>query len=407
MLTYNKKILIYLIFFLTLVVSVILGENSSGGAKIDYLLTKKYIENFQLDLSFGIELFKRDNQGHLPFFYIFIANLNSLLGERFVNYLYLIVSSCIPLVFYNVLKKNFSEKSYDTLFFLSLIIFLSPYFRSSAVWVTTDNFAIIFFILSVSKYLDFEEKNTNKNILLCIFYISIAAYIRQYYIIFFLFYFLKFLQILNLKKIFNLIFLITIIFIPFFVYYYYFFKANIINQSFDKNSFDIGILNNILIFSSLYLFYTIPFYINNFTEIKKNISKNLDKFLIIFFVFGIIYFYYPITLDALGGGIFIKISNILNNNIIFLASSFFGTFLILLNLNKNNFVVYLCLIFAFPTIIIYQKYYDPLLIMTVLTLTKDGMLNHILNLNKINLIYIYSYFIFFLIISILYYSLSL
>ena len=73
MLTFKKKILIYFIFFLTLVISVILGENSSGGAKIDYLLTKKYIDNFQLDLSLGIELFKSDNQGHLPFFYIFIA----------------------------------------------------------------------------------------------------------------------------------------------------------------------------------------------------------------------------------------------------------------------------------------------------------------------------------------------
>ena len=126
-----------------------------------------------------------------------------------------------------------------------------------------------------------------------------------------------------------------------------------------------------------------------------------------FFVFGAIYFYYPISLNTFGGGIFIKISNILNSKIIFLVSSFLGTLLILINLNRNNFIVYLCLIFAFPTIIIYQKYYDPLLIMTVLTLTKDGMLNQILNLNKINLIYIYSYFIFFLIISILYYSFSL
>ena len=84
-----------------------------------------------------------------------------------------------------------------------------------------------------------------------------------------------------------------------------------------------------------------------------------------------------------------------------------GTLLILINLNKNNFIVYLCLLFAFPTIIIDQKYFDPLLIMTILTLTKGGMLNQILNLNRINLIYIYSYFIFFLIISNLYYSLAL
>ncbi len=403
----NQKIYFYLFGIFSLVISSIMGENSSGGSKLDNEITRQFIDNFLISFDNGIKYFINSGQVQSPIFYILASFIEKILGFNFLKYSYLFISSLIPAIFYISLKKKFIRINENILFLLSLIIFLSPYFRSSAVWVTTDNFAIIFFILSVSKYLDFEENNTNKNILLCIFYISIASYIRQYYIIFFLFYFLKFLQVLNLKKIFNLVFLIMIIFIPFFIYYYYFFKANIINQSFDKNSFDIDILDNILIFSSLYLFYTIPFYINNLTEIKKNIFKNLNKCLIIFFVFGAIYFYHSISLNTFGGGIFIKISNILNSKIIFLVSSFLGTLLILINLNKNNFIVYLCLIFAFPTIIIYQKYYDPLLIMTVLTLTKDGMLNQILNLNKINLIYIYSYFIFFLIISILYYSLSL
>ena len=403
----NQKIYFYLFGIFSLVISSIMGENSSGGSKIDNEVTRQFIDNFLISFDNGIKYFISTGQVQSPVFYILASFIEKILGFNFFKYLYLFISSLIPAIFYISLKKKFIRINENILFMLSLIIFLSPYFRSSAVWVTTDNFAIIFFILSVSKYLDFEEKNTNKNILLCIFYISIAVYIRQYYIIFFLFYFLKFLRVLKLIKIFNLIFLTTIIFIPFVVYYYYFFKTNIIDQSFGGNTFDIDILNNILIFSSLYLFYTIPFYINNFSEIKKKIIKNLDKCLIIFFIFGCIYFYYPISLNTFGGGVFIKISNILNSKIIFLVASFLGTLLILINLNKNNFIVYLCLIFAFPTIIIYQKYFDPLLIMAVLTLTKDGMLNRILNLNKINLIYIYSYFIFFLIISNLYYSLAL
>ena len=403
----NQQIYFYLFGIFSLIISSIMGEDSSGGSKLDKEITRQFIDNFLISFDNGIKYFINTGQVQSPIFYILVSIIEKALGFNFLKYSYLLISSVIPIIFYMSLKKKFIEVDKNILFLLSLIIFLSPYFRSSATWITTDNFAIFFFILSVNKYLDLEKKNTNQNIILCIFYISIAVYIRQYYIIFFLLYFLKFFEILKLKKILNLVFLTIIIFIPFIIYYYYFFKTNIIHQNLSNNVFGINILYNVLIFSSLYLFYTIPFYINNFTEIKKNISKNLDKFLIIFFVFGIIYFYYPITLDALGGGIFIKISNILNNNIIFLASSFFGTFLILLNLNKNNFVVYLCLIFAFPTIIIYQKYYDPLLIMSILTLTKGGMLNQILNLNRINLIYIYSYFMSFLIISILYYSLNL
>ena len=403
----NQKIYFYLIGIFSLLISSIMGENSSGGSKLDNEITRQFIDNFLISFDNGIKYFINSGQIHSPIFYILASFIEKILGFNFLKYSYLFISSLIPAIFYISLKKKFIRTDKNIFFLLSLIIFLSPYFRSSAVWVTTDNFAIIFFILSVSKYLDFEQKNTNKNILLCIFYISIAAYIRQYYIVFFLFYFLKFFQVLNLKKIFNLILLITIIFIPFFVYYYYFFKANIIDQGFSNNTFDIDLINNILIFSSLYLFYTIPFYINNLTEIKKNIFNNLINCLIIFFIFGVIYFYYLISLNTFGGGVFIKISNILNSKIIFFVSSFLGALLILMNLNKNNFIVYLCLIFAFPKIIIYQKYYDPLLIMTVLTLTKGGMLNQILIYNKINLIYIYSYFIFFLIISNLYYSLSL
>ena len=403
----NQQIYFYLIGIFSLIISSIMGENSSGGSKLDNEITRQFIDNFLISFDNGIKYFINSGQVQSPLFYVLASIIEKTLGVTFLKYSYLFISSIIPAIFYISLKKKFTGIDKNILFLLSLIIFFSPYFRSSAVWVTTDNFAIIFFILSVNKYLDFEKKNTNQNIILCILYISIAVYIRQYYVIFFLLYFLKFLQILKLKKMFNLIFLIIIIFIPFIIYYYYFFKVNIVYSDFNKNTFDINILNNILIFSSLYLFYTIPFYINSFTEIKKNILSNLNKFPIIFFIFGVTYFYYPITLDALGGGIFIKISNILGNKIIFLTSAFFGSFLILLNLNKNNFVVYLCLIFAFPTIIIYQKYYDPLLIMTILTLTKGGMLNQILNHNKINLIYIYSYFISFLIISNFYYSLNL
>ncbi len=403
----NQKIYFYLFGIFSLIISSIMGEDSSGGSKLDKEITRQFIDNFLISFNNGIEYFINSGQVQSPIFYILISIIEKTLGFNFLKYSYLLISSVIPIIFYMSLKKKFIGADKSILFLISLIIFFSPYFRSSATWITTDNLAIIFFILSVNKYLDLEKKNTNQNLILCIFYISIAVYIRQYYIIFFLLYFLKFFETLKLKKIFNLVFLTIIIFIPFVIYYYYFFKANIIHQSLSNNVFGINIFYNILIFSSLYLFYTIPFYINNFTEIKKNIFKNLDKFLIIFFVFGVIYFYYPITLDTLGGGIFVKISNILDNKFILLTSSYFGTFLILLNLNKNNFVVYLCLIFAFPTIIIYQKYYDPLLIMSILTLTKGGMLNQILNLNKINLIYLYSYFIFFLIISNLYYSLNL
>ncbi len=406
MLTTNKKILIYLIFFLTLVVSVTLGENSSGGAKIDYLLTKKYIENFQLDLSFGIELFKRDNQGHLPFFYIFIANLNSLLGERFVNYLYLIVSSCIPLVFYNVLKKNFSEKSYDTLFFLSLIIFLSPYFRSSAVWITTDNLALLFFLFSINSYLNTQNYPHNyfKNALLCFFFLVLASYIRQTYALFFIFYFISIQSKLKLLENFYVLIFNFLLSIPALIWIFFIFKFEGIQTGYYWAS---DYLINILIFTSLFFFYFFPLILNkySFRDLNKKFTQKKLLLLFLALLAFLVLVFYDIPELSHGGGVFYKISKVTNLNFI-IFFSLIGL-IILFGLNdlvKKNYLIYIILIFSYPFVYLYQKYYDPLIFILILSLIESGFIKDLIENNKINIYLVFMYFTLFLIGSNLYYT---
>ena len=143
MLSIEKKILIFFTLFLSLMISFHLGENSSGGSKHDYLNTEIYINAFKIDFFSGLEIFKSRDEMHSPFFYIIVANLSKIFGDTLVKYFYLIISSLIPLIFYMSLKKKFLRTNFDYLFFLSLLIFLSPYFRSSAVWLTTDNLALL------------------------------------------------------------------------------------------------------------------------------------------------------------------------------------------------------------------------------------------------------------------------
>ena len=162
MLFHNKKTISYLILFCSLIISFYLGENSSGGSKHDYLATKKYIDVFQIDFYLGLQSFKDIGELHLPFFYILIANLTKFLGETFVSFFYLIISSLVPLVLYSALRKKFPVAKAEILFFLSLIVFLSPYFRSSAVWLTTDNLALLFFLLSINSFLKIDH---SKNII--------------------------------------------------------------------------------------------------------------------------------------------------------------------------------------------------------------------------------------------------
>jgi len=405
MLTLRKKILIYFIFFLTLLISVILGENSSGGAKIDYLLTKKYIDNFQLDLNLGIELFKSDNQGHLPFFYIFIANMNSLFGERFVGSIYLIISSCIPLVFYNILKKKFSKKNHETLFFLSLIIFLSPYFRSSTVWITTDNLALFFFLFSINSFLNTQnyEHNYFKNVLLCFFFLVVASYIRQSYALFFIFYFISIQSNLKLLENFYVLIFNFLLSIPALIWVFFIFKFESIQTGYYWTS---DYLINILIFTSLFFFYFFPLIFNKhtFSDLNKKFAQKKILLLFLTLLAFLILVFYDIPELSHGGGVFYKISKVTNLNFIILFSLIGSIFLFGLNdLVGKNYLIYLILIFSYPFIYLYQKYYDPLIFILILSLIESKFIKDLIENSKINIYFIYIYFIFFLISTNLYY----
>lgn len=402
----NQQISLYLLCFFSLTISLIIEENSSGGSKLDSEITRQFVDSFSINFSYGIEYFVNSGQVQSPIFYIVLAYFEKILGKFFLKYFYLLISALVPIVFYTSLKKKFQNIDKNYLFLISLIIFLSPFFRSSAVWMTTDNLAILFYILSISKYLSLKKSNSSKNIILCLIYLSLAVYIRQYYIIFFLFFFIKFRNILSLKKLFIFLLFEILIFLPLIWYYYYFLEINLsgLNTLESATSpFKLNYFKNLLIFLSLYFFYTIPLYTNIFLEIKKNIIKYFFFILVLFLIFLSIYFTSNLIFDEFGGGFFVKASRILNRKELFFIASFVGALLLCKNMNTNNIIVYICLILAFPTAIIYQKYYDPLLILTIFTITEKDKISELIQMVKINLKFLYLYFFSFLILCNLYY----
>jgi len=402
----NQQISLYLLCFFSLTISLIIEENSSGGSKLDSEITRQFVDSFSINFSYGIEYFVNSGQVQSPIFYIVLAYFEKILGKFFLKYFYLLISALVPIVFYTSLKKKFQNIDKNYLFLISLIIFLSPFFRSSAVWMTTDNLAILFYILSISKYLSLKKSNSSKNIILCLIYLSLAVYIRQYYIIFFLFFFIKFRNILSLKKLFIFLLFEILIFLPLIWYYYYFLEINLsgLNTLESATSpFKLNYFKNLLIFLSLYFFYTIPLYTNIFLEIKKNIINYFFFILVLFLIFLSIYFTSNLIFDEFGGGFFVKASRILNRKELFFIASFVGALLLCKNMNTNNIIVYICLILAFPTAIIYQKYYDPLLILTIFTITEKDKISELIQMVKINLKFLYLYFFSFLILCNLYY----
>ena len=403
----NKKIAIYLLIYISFIISFILGENSSGGSLKDFYQMKTFQAEVSKNISEGISHFIKRGQGHSPIFYVIKAILEKFFNEVSVRIIFLSLSFSIPLVFYTILKKNFRGLDKNLLFLISLTLYLSPYIRSSAAWGTNDNFATLFFLLSLSKFISFttSEKKQIKDTLLCSIYLIIATYTRQYYLIIFVFYGFFLLKNNDVKLFFNIVLFNLVLLTPGFIYLYKFFYFNFFINTYhnyvSSGFLELNIIFKLLIFLNLYLFYILPFFVNldSYNVIKKYIKNNKIYLLIAALIFIIIYFNFTMVDIRFGGGIFYKISLLLNSKLFLILSSFIGLLLILvtINLSFRNLFILVVFFFMFPFSIIYQKYYDPMMIIIFFGFIKSNLIYNNINLKKINMLFVFIYFLTFLI----------
>ena len=172
----NKHLLIYSIFFLSLIsffVGFELRENSAGGGIIDF---KHEWHNYNLlkENKLGF-LFGNYEASRFPFFHLLNIYINPFISSK-SDYLlsFFIYSFFLVFIFYYSLTKIFNNQKKTILLFFLSILLLSPYFRTSSYWGLQENLAYIFFLLSLVIY----EKN-NKNIFLVIFVSFLSFYSDQ------------------------------------------------------------------------------------------------------------------------------------------------------------------------------------------------------------------------------------
>jgi len=406
----KKQNLIYFILSLSLFVSLYFQENSSGGSKLDNILTKHFIDYFQISLSEGLNYFIKTGQVHSPVFYIIVAKTKLLFGNHLSSIIYVIISATLPFLFYNLLKKKFIHANKEYLFFLSLLIFLSPYFRSSASWFTNDNLAIILFCLSLKYFLKIKNNKDSitKNFFLCFIFLSLAAYIRQYYGIFIVIYIIELIKKKNLTLIINCILLNLVLSLPLLYYSYYLYIEN--NLYFNSsNPIDVNIIDNIIFVFSIIFIYLFPFFVSiklNFQNIKNYILKNIKLILLVSIIVFFIIFWHSFGSLEYGGGAIYKLTKNFTSYQNFAFGFIFGiTSLFLLTLFEKKFINYV-VIFLLCSIsfdFVFQKYYDPLILITFLLLIESKKLTNLINgkMFKINIVYLF--FLLFLFGTNIYY----
>ena len=410
----KKNYLFYLFLYLTLLIGFIFDENSSGGAIDDFQIISQAIISFSLDLKFTYNNYHYYFISHFPYYYILLSFFYTIFENlTFIKLLVLHLSLLLPFIFYKIILIKFDKKNLY-LVYLPGILFLSAYFRSSAIWALNDNLALIFLCSAIFFYYKAQNTKEQKSMLVfCLFNlisIVLAAYTRQYYAVFWLFFVYKFFILFGTRLILQYLFVSLILSLP---ALYQIFNINSFtgystmstSLLFYTNNF----FNNMILVPSIFFIYLVPFYFN-----KKNLknvfifyNKNL---LLLFFnllltLFCLYFFDYPVKV---GGGIIYKIFYNNNFSFVFYLAIFISYLFILHFLNSNikeNIFILILIIVMIQLNYIFQKYLDPLSLILIFSLFKSEIVNNFINNLRENIKYLYLYFSFMYLGSLFYYYL--
>ena len=383
----NNKLIIFLIFYLTILIGFYFDEDALGGANHDFLLHYRIVERFNINF---FETFKNfgDREMDLgtrnsPIFWIILSFFNKLISIDVLRAINTIVSLLIGFSLFKCLKLKFKNQSEISLILLTSIIFLSPTVRALSIWPYNQIWGLLFFILSIFYFLKFKE-SSNIHIkiglsLKFLFFLILSSYIHPSFAIFIIYYaFHLFYEFKVSKYLIYLILYCLFLSIPFFLYVSsldileIFYRAEGVDVNVSQS---LNVSNKIIIIFTMLLFFILPL-INLrkiFFEIK---SIQLAPLLITISIsFICIYFFNFPYFDggSFGGGFFHKFSNILFNNnfllyFIFIISLIMIYLILFKEKKLNNLILLIILILSNPQFTIYNKYFDPLIFIIFLTL---------------------------------------
>ena len=385
----NLNIFFYFIFSISLFFDLFFNIDSagSGGFIIDYNSTWPLVENplaYKANLDFKF-----------PLHYYIASIIYKIVNDKeIVRFVYCLLAIPIPYLFFLCLKVKFKKINLNNLFLFSLVIFLLPSFRSAAVWPNTHITGIFFFLVALFYFLKWETKNDfkklNTEIILTIFFMSLAVYSRQIYAMIFFYFIIIFFRKLSFTLFLKTSLIVGLLAVPGIIFVI--FLPRILQVT-----FEFKLYNSLLVNSSIISFYLIPFFsIIYFFENKLNLFKEkiLTLLTIIAFVLTCAFFFDYNYL--MGGGYFIKLSKIIFNNFyMFYLTSIIGFFLIyvLSKESVENLMLNLIILLSISAFIIFVKYFEPMYIILLFLLFKTKLTNLFLKENK----YIYIYHLYFLI----------
>ena len=395
----NRTNLIYFFCYLSLLVGFYFNEDTAGGQIQDYNTHLALVEIFQKGIiKFLLDYDSRCCVAHSPFHIIYMLLLKELFFyETIARLINLHLVLFIPLFFYKSLELISEFNNNNLKKILPALLFLSPYFRSGAIWIDDNILGLLFFTISVYFFLKSKKNNYKSflHIFLNVFFLALSAYFRPIFSIFSIFFFFEYLLNIKKKTFILYIFLNLIISLPA-IYYVFILEINLWISSHITQT-------NILTLSSLsvsvIIFYLAPLVSLNYKIIRKNIKINYFIIIISTLYFFLLYAYFNYPFNYSGGIIYRILYSILKNNLVFIAFISVIFYLIILYFYKSSskrysdILIFVLLITTQVSGIIYHKFYDPLIwIVVFLMLKGDFFVNYKkkFNIKKIKILFIFS-----------------
>jgi hypothetical protein len=330
------------------------------------------------------------------------------ISQTLYRLLNLHLSLLLIFFFFKVLKLKFQKK--NILIFTTTVIFLSPSFRSSAIWPDSYIFALLFFVISIYFYLKFQISKVSKLFysLLNIFFLGISSYIAPNFSFFSIFFFYKFYTHFKISlNTYILIMANILLAFPAF-YFLYILKFNflipIASSYVGVDIFSIQNLSNkILCTSSIIFFHLLSFFFIFYNDLIKSIKKIDIFYLFLVIIFSsVLYskFNYEVIYKLLGGGgIFFKASYMMQNFYFFFIFSTLSIYILIKiisnNLKIENIILLITLFIFQPQTTIYHNYFEPLILILVFTLFNFKIESYFQNSRNIIILFMFSLFFLF------------
>jgi len=392
----NKTLIVCLLvscIIFSLIIGLIFNEDlSTGGARNDFFDTYLAVIDYA---KFNFEFHEHhQHTRHFPLHYLILSIPHYIFDNILVTRIaYIFFSFLAPIFLYLNLNILYPDNKYKNLL-ISFSILLLPYYRSSAIWANAHLTALIFLLISNFFFLSFKKNNDSKFKYLNILFLSFATYSMQSYVIFFIYYLYEYFKSFNLKIITKILFYCFVFSLPG-IYLVY---STPLGGKLDfTNSFGYTILTN----SSIIFFFLLFFIINKSSgTLYLNMIKKvrLKEYLLITIFYLLLIFNFETPLTIVGGGFFYKLSYfIFENKYLFYLIGYLSIMTIFLTFKIDKKIFYSLLIINSTAVgyITSQKYFEPLLIVILLSF-KNILVSNLISKKTNILIFYLIIFLYFL-----------